>query len=108
MRVLALYDIHGNVDALDAVLADPRAADPDAVLVGGDVVPGPFAGETLDRLDGARPCPCTGCAATASARWPSAVGAPAAAPDDPAAVTAALDGRRARATNGRARSADCR
>ena len=22
MRVLALYDIHGNVDALDAVLAD--------------------------------------------------------------------------------------
>ena len=31
MDVLALYDIHGNVDALDAVLADPRAADPDVV-----------------------------------------------------------------------------
>ena len=28
MDVLALYDIHGNVDALDAVLADPRAAGP--------------------------------------------------------------------------------
>ena len=51
MRVLALYDIHGNIDALEAVLADPRAADPDAVLVGGDAVPGPFAAAVLDRLD---------------------------------------------------------
>ena len=51
VKLLALYDIHGNVDALDAVLADPRAADPDAVVVGGDAVPGPFASETLARLD---------------------------------------------------------
>ena len=51
MRILALYDIHGNPDALDAVLTDPRAADPDAVVIGGDVVPGAFAGATLDRLD---------------------------------------------------------
>jgi putative phosphoesterase len=51
MRVLALYDIHGNSDALDAVLADPRAAGADAVVVGGDAVPGAFAGATLDRLD---------------------------------------------------------
>jgi predicted phosphodiesterase len=51
MNVLALYDIHGNVEALDAVLADPRAADPGAVLVGGDTVPGPFGRETLARLD---------------------------------------------------------
>src|SRR6185437_15232752 len=51
MRILALYDIHGNADALDAVLADPRAADPDAVLVGGDTAPGPFAREALDRLE---------------------------------------------------------
>ncbi len=50
VRVLALYDIHGNVDALDAVLADPRAQGPDLVLVGGDAVPGPFAVATLDRL----------------------------------------------------------
>ena len=50
MRVLALYDIHGNIDALEAVLADPAAGDPDAVLVGGDVVPGPFAAAVLDRL----------------------------------------------------------
>ena len=50
MRILALYDIHGNVEALDAVLADPRAADPDVVVVGGDVVPGRFAAEALARL----------------------------------------------------------
>ena len=54
MNVLVLYDIHGNVDALEAVLADPRAAAPDAVLIGGDVVPGPFARATLDRLAGPR------------------------------------------------------
>jgi Icc-related predicted phosphoesterase len=47
MKVMALYDIHGNVDALEAVLAE---AEPDAVLVGGDAVPGPFAAAVLDRL----------------------------------------------------------
>jgi predicted phosphodiesterase len=51
MNVLALYDIHGNLDALEAVLADPRAPGADAVVVGGDAVPGPFARATLDRLD---------------------------------------------------------
>jgi putative phosphoesterase len=51
MRILALYDIHGNVEALDAVLADPRAADPDAIVIGGDVVPGPFAPEAMRRID---------------------------------------------------------
>ncbi len=50
MRILALYDIHGNPDALDAVLADPRAADPDVVVIGGDVVPGAFSAAVLDRL----------------------------------------------------------
>jgi putative phosphoesterase len=51
MRILALYDIHGNREALEAVLADPRAAGPDAVVVGGDVVPGPFNRDVLDRLE---------------------------------------------------------
>ncbi len=51
MNVLALYDIHGNVDALEAVLADERALGPDVVVVGGDAVPGPFAEATLARLD---------------------------------------------------------
>lgn len=51
MQVLALYDIHGNAAALDAVLADRRAADADAVLVGGDAVSGPQPVEVLARLD---------------------------------------------------------
>jgi predicted phosphodiesterase len=50
VKLLALYDIHGNADALDAVLADPRAANPDALVIGGDVVPGAYAAAALDRL----------------------------------------------------------
>jgi predicted phosphodiesterase len=50
VKLLALYDIHGNPDALEAVLADPRAAGPDAIVIGGDVVPGAFAAAALDRL----------------------------------------------------------
>jgi predicted phosphodiesterase len=52
MRILALYDIHGNPEALEAVLGDPRAAHPDAVVIGGDVVPGAFSAPALDRLAG--------------------------------------------------------
>ena len=50
MRVAALYDIHGNLPALEGVLTDVRAAGVDLVLVGGDVVPGPMVAETLDLL----------------------------------------------------------
>lgn len=50
MRILALYDIHGNPDALGAVLTDPRATAPDVVVIGGDAVPGPEASATLDLL----------------------------------------------------------
>ena len=50
MRVAALYDIHGNLPALDAVLDAVRNADVDEVVVGGDVVPGPMPRETLRRL----------------------------------------------------------
>jgi predicted phosphodiesterase len=52
MNVLALYDIHGNLDALQAVLADPHAAGADAIVVGGDLVPGAFADECLSLLRG--------------------------------------------------------
>jgi predicted phosphodiesterase len=52
VRITALYDIHGNPDALEAVLADPRAQETDVVLVGGDAVPGALAGQVLDRLEG--------------------------------------------------------
>jgi predicted phosphodiesterase len=51
MRVAALYDIHGNFHALEAVLADLEKVDADVVLVGGDVVLGPFPRETLELLD---------------------------------------------------------
>ncbi len=50
MRVAALYDIHGNLPALEAVLQDVREAEVDQVVVGGDVVPGPMPHETLKRL----------------------------------------------------------
>lgn len=50
MRVAAIYDIHGNLPALDAVLGDIREAKVDHVVVGGDVLPGPMPRETLARL----------------------------------------------------------
>jgi predicted phosphodiesterase len=50
MRTAALADIHGNVQALDAVLADPRLAPAERVVVLGDVVAGTFPAETFDRL----------------------------------------------------------
>jgi len=50
MRVAALYDIHANLPALDAVLDDVRHAGVDQLVIGGDVVPGPMPRETLARL----------------------------------------------------------
>ncbi|MEO8686951.1 MAG: metallophosphoesterase family protein [Solirubrobacteraceae bacterium] len=50
LRVAALYDIHGNLPALEAVLAEVEAAAPDLIVVGGDVGPGPLVDEVLDRL----------------------------------------------------------
>ncbi|HKX17649.1 MAG TPA: metallophosphoesterase family protein [bacterium] len=47
MRVAALFDIHGNLPALEAVLQDARHAGVDQVVAGGDVVPGPMPRETL-------------------------------------------------------------
>ena len=52
MRVAALYDIHANLPALEAVLRDVRDAEVEHVLVGGDVVPGPMPRETLELLVG--------------------------------------------------------
>jgi hypothetical protein len=52
MNVIALYDLHGNLDALEAVLADPRAAGANAIVVGGDVVPGAFSEGCLSLLRG--------------------------------------------------------
>lgn len=50
MRVAALYDIHGNLPALEAVLADVRAAGVDRIVIGGDIFPGPLAREVLHHV----------------------------------------------------------
>lgn len=50
MRIAALYDIHGNLPALEAVLAEIRREKVDRILVGGDVLPGPMPRETLAAL----------------------------------------------------------
>jgi len=47
MQVAAIYDIHGNLPALEAVLNEIRKDEVDCVLVGGDVLPGPMPRETL-------------------------------------------------------------
>jgi predicted phosphodiesterase len=48
--VAALYDIHANLPALEAVLEEVRTAGVDRILVGGDVLPGPMPQETLGLL----------------------------------------------------------
>jgi predicted phosphodiesterase len=52
VRVLAiLYDIHGNLPALEAVIADAEAAGADRWLLGGDFAShSPWPTETLERL----------------------------------------------------------
>ena len=50
MRIAALYDIHGMVVPLEAVLAELGREDVDAVLIGGDAVSGPQPAETLELL----------------------------------------------------------
>ena len=50
MRVAALYDVHGMVQALDAVLAEPEVASVDTIVIGGDVAAGPFPRKALERL----------------------------------------------------------
>jgi diadenosine tetraphosphatase ApaH/serine/threonine PP2A family protein phosphatase len=46
MTVAAIYDVHGNLPALDAVLAEVEA---DTIVFGGDLVWGPWPAETLRR-----------------------------------------------------------
>jgi predicted phosphodiesterase len=50
VRVAALYDIHGNVPALEAVLADVERAGVDQIVWGGDVALGPMPAATLARM----------------------------------------------------------
>ena len=50
MRVAAIYDLHGNLPALEAVLQELRQEKVDRIVVGGDVLPDPMPGETLELL----------------------------------------------------------
>jgi len=50
VRVAALYDVHANLPALDAVLAEVRETSVDVIVFGGDIIPGPMARETLSRV----------------------------------------------------------
>jgi len=48
-----LYDIHGNLVALEEVLKDAEAAGADGYLLGGDFASwSPWPGETIERLRG--------------------------------------------------------
>ena len=55
MRVAALNDVHGNLPALEAVLAEVERAAPDLVVFGGDVFAGPFPHETLALVRSVQP-----------------------------------------------------
>ena len=50
MRVAALYDIHGNLPALEALSREVQAARVDRIVVGGDVVVGPMTRDALALL----------------------------------------------------------
>ena len=51
MKVAALYDIHGNLPALEAVLREVEREAPDAIVVGGDISSlGPMPAEVLAQL----------------------------------------------------------
>src|SRR5438067_5078672 len=47
MRIAALYDVHANLPALEAVLQELRHLRVDQVVIGGDVLPGPMPRETI-------------------------------------------------------------
>jgi predicted phosphodiesterase len=49
-RVAALYDVHGNLPALEAVLAEVREEEIGTIVVGGDVLWGPFQRECVSAL----------------------------------------------------------
>jgi putative phosphoesterase len=50
VRVAALHDVHGNLPALEAVLADVQREGVDQIVFGGDVAAGLLPVETVERL----------------------------------------------------------
>ena len=83
-----LYDVHGNLPALEAVIED--AGEVDEWVIGGDVALfGPWPAETVARL---RELPAAHWLRGNGERW---VGAPGQAPDDPVVQGAIAAGREA-------------
>ena len=90
--VAVLCDIHGNLPALEACLAELRDDPPDAVVIGGDVAAGPMPNEVL--AGGCARCrgPCTSCAGTRTGSWSRATtGEAPAHPRSPALRERTLD-----------------
>ena len=52
MRIAVLCDIHGNLPALQAVLAEAEKSRVDLIIFGGDVAAGPMPVETIEVLAG--------------------------------------------------------
>ena len=50
MRVAALYDIHGNLPALESVLEELQRVTVDQIVVGGDVLSGPMQPDCMECL----------------------------------------------------------
>jgi putative phosphoesterase len=50
MRVAALYDVHGHLPALEAVLEVVEREQPDVIVFGGDLVSGPLPRKTLEAM----------------------------------------------------------
>jgi predicted phosphodiesterase len=98
VRVAALYDVHGNLPALDAVLTDVARGGADAVVVGGDVAAGPMPAEVLDRLT-ALAVPVHWVRGNADRELVAARGASHGAGEDPAARAAAWAAGRLRPTH---------
>jgi predicted phosphodiesterase len=48
--IAALYDMHGNLPALEAAMAEVDSLGVDDIMIGGDVVLGPMPRETLELL----------------------------------------------------------
>ncbi len=50
MRVAAIYDVHGNLPALEAALSAIDNSGVELIVVGGDIAWGPLPRETMERL----------------------------------------------------------
>jgi predicted phosphodiesterase len=50
VRVAAIYDIHGNLPALEAALSAIDDSGADLIVVGGDIAWGPLPSETMERV----------------------------------------------------------